>query len=181
MNEKSAPPPISGQPRAVVVRFPGVSESAGFVDQFEELFGVAYRASFAILGERGEAEDCAQDVLAKALVRWNRIEDHATPWIARAAANAAIDRWRKRSRSHPHEPRNGSDDPLASRRADLVRALQALPRRQREAVVLRHLLDLTERETATAMGCTTGTVKSATSRGLAALRIDLGPSWALED
>jgi DNA-directed RNA polymerase specialized sigma24 family protein len=47
--------------------------------------------------------------------------------------------------------------------------------------VLRHLLDLTERETATAMGCTTGTVKSATSRGLAALRIDLGPSWALED
>jgi DNA-directed RNA polymerase specialized sigma24 family protein len=143
MNEKSARGPILGdtwsgirdatspsivlpigQPSGVVVRFPGVSESAGFVDQFEELFGVAYRASFAILGERGEAEDCAQDVLAKALVRWNRIEDHATPWIARAAANAAIDRWRKRSRSHPSEPRNGSDDPLASRRADLVRALR---------------------------------------------------------
>ena len=40
------------------------------------------------------------------------------------------------------------------RRADLVRALRALPRRQREAVVLRHLLDLTERDTASAMGCT---------------------------
>jgi DNA-directed RNA polymerase specialized sigma24 family protein len=56
-----------------------VSESAGFVDQFEELFAVAYRASFAILGDRAEAEDCAQDVLAKALARWSRIEDRATP------------------------------------------------------------------------------------------------------
>ncbi len=171
----------TGQPRGVVVRFPGVSESAGFVDQFEELFAVAYRASFAILGERGEAEDCAQDALAKALARWGRIEDRATPWVARVATNAAIDRWRKRSRSHPHEPPDGSDDPLRLRRADLVRALRALPRRQREAVVLRHLLDLTERDTASAMGCTTGTVKSATSRGLAALRISLGPTWALED
>ena len=79
-----------------------MSESAGFVEQFEELFAVAYRASFAILGERGEAEDCAQDALAKALARWSRIEDHATPWVARVATNAAIDRWRKRSRSHPH-------------------------------------------------------------------------------
>jgi DNA-directed RNA polymerase specialized sigma24 family protein len=48
-------------------------------------------------------------------------------------------------------------------------------------VVLRHLLDLTERDTASAMGCTAGTVKSATSRGLAALRMSLGPTWALED
>ena len=165
----------------VVVRFPGVSESAGFVGQFEELFGIAYRASFAILGERSEAEDCAQDALAKALARWSRIEDHATPWVARVATNTAIDRWRKRSRSQPSEPPDGSGDPLAIRRADLVRALRALPRRQREAVVLRHLLDLTERETATAMGCSAGTVKSTTSRGLAALRINLGPSWALED
>ena len=46
--------------------------------------------------------------------------------------------------------------------------------------MLRHLLDLTERDTAIAMGCTTGTVKSATSRGLATLRIHLGPAWALE-
>jgi hypothetical protein len=52
-----------------------VSESTGFVDQFEELFAIAYRASFAILGERGEAEDCAQDALAKALARWSRFED----------------------------------------------------------------------------------------------------------
>ena len=120
-------------------------------------------------------------MLAKALARWSRVEDHATPWVARVATNAATDRWRKRSRSHPLDPPDSSGDPLTARRADLVRALRALPRRQREAVVLRHLLDLTEREAATAMGCTTGTVKSATSRGLAALRIDLGPTWALED
>ena len=60
-------------------------------------------------------------------------------------------------------------------------ALRALPRRQREAVVLRFLVDLTEHDTARAMGCTRGTVKSAAARGLARLRVALGPTWALEE
>jgi DNA-directed RNA polymerase specialized sigma24 family protein len=156
-----------------------VSESAGFVDQFEELFAVAYRASFAILGGRAEAEDCAQDVLANALARWRRIEDRATPWVARVATSTGggSDAGRIRtSRPIARATRSGCGG-----RADLVRALRALPRRQREAVVLRHLLDPTERDAASAMGRTTGTVKSATSRGLAALRTSLGPTWALED
>ena len=60
-------------------------------------------------------------------------------------------------------------------------ALSALPRRQREAVALRYLADLPEAETAGAMGCTVGTVKSTVARGLDRLRVELGPQWALED
>ena len=60
-------------------------------------------------------------------------------------------------------------------------ALRALPRRQREAVVLRFLVDLSEHDTAQAMGCALGTVKSAAARGLERLRQALGPTWALEE
>ena len=127
-----------------------------YVSQFDEMFAVAYRAAFAVLGDRGDAEDCAQDSLAKALVRWRRVHEHAIPWVARVSANAAIDRWRKRRRSTPvaapSAPRQERrHDPLAIQRNDLVRALRALPRRQRDAVVLRHLLDRSERDTASAL------------------------------
>lgn len=156
-----------------------------FVTRFDEMFGVAYRAAYAVLGDRADAEDCAQDTLAKALVKWRTVSRHAVPWTARVATNAAIDRWRKRQRAFvTDEPgaaadreRAGYATPpaqLIQQRDDLVRALRALPRRQREAVVLRHLLDLSEADTATALRCSVGTVKSATSRGLAQLRIHLG-------
>lgn len=155
-----------------------------YVTRFEEMFGVAYRAAYAVLGDRGDAEDCAQDTLAKALVRWRRVGQHPIPWTARVATNGAIDRWRKRDRSQlssrPDDEIVSGDGPslidpvqpltIIGQRNDLVRALRALPRRQREAVVLRHLLDLSEAETATALSCSAGTVKSATSRGLAKLR-----------
>jgi RNA polymerase sigma factor (sigma-70 family) len=154
-----------------------------YVSRFEEMFGVGYRAAYAVLGDRGDAEDVAQDTLAKALVRWKRVGRHAVPWTARVATNGAIDRWRKRERalitSRPDDVvRFGNSSltdpahPLAvmRQRDDLVRALRALPRRQREAVVMRHLLDFSEAETASALKCSIGTVKSATSRGLSKLR-----------
>jgi RNA polymerase sigma factor (sigma-70 family) len=55
-------------------------------------------------------------------------------------------------------------------REAVVHALQQLPRRQREAVVLRYYGDLSEAQTASAMGCSVGAVKSHTSRAMAALR-----------
>lgn len=158
-----------------------------FTVEFEELFRVSYRAAFAILGDREEAEDCAQEALARALVRWRRVEDHATPWVARVAANQALDRVRRRTRRRDrsfdetvHHPKTSPGDSLVTHRRDLVAALQTLPRRQRDAVVLRHIADLSEADAALAMGCSVGTVKSALSRGVAHLRTELGPSWALE-
>jgi RNA polymerase sigma-70 factor (sigma-E family) len=157
-----------------------------FSAEFGELFRVAYRAAYSVLGDRAEAEDCAQEALAGAFVRWNRIESYAVPWVARVAANQALDRTRRaaRRRHRPlderdHTPATGPDV-LAERRRDLVTALRSLPRRQRDAVVLRHLVDLSEADAAAGMGCSVGTVKSAVSRGIARLRDELGASWALE-
>ncbi len=148
------------------------------------MFSVGYRAAYAVLGDRGDAEDVAQDTLAKALVGWRRVGQHPLPWTARVATNGAIDRWRKRERA-PIAKHTDNDsigvgvrsltDPsypfsVVRQRDDLVRALRSLPRRQREAVVMRHLLDFSESETATALKCSVGSVKSATSRGLVRLR-----------
>lgn len=151
-----------------------------FVDRFAGLFSVAYRAAFAVLGDRAEAEDCAQDALARALDRWHRIDPAAAaPWVARVATNRAIDRWRRRERRVAARVAAAAPDAhVAALRADLVRALRALPSRQREAVVLRHICDLPERDVAVLMRCSTGTVKSTTARGLDRLRVVLGPGFS---
>ena len=152
----------------------------GFVDRFEELHGVAYRASFAVLGRRADAEDCAQEALARALVRWRTVAEYAPAWIARVSTNLAIDRARRAAKSSPIGDAPALD-PQSERRRDLVVALRTLPKRQREAVALRYLADMPEAQAASAMGCSIGTIKSATARGLARLRTELGPQWAWED
>jgi len=152
----------------------------GFVDRFDGLYAVGYRAGYAVLGRRADAEDCAQEAMARALARWDRVHEYAPAWVARVATNLALDRVRRLNRRL--DPVVGVvDDPVAIRRHDLVTALRALPKRQREAVVLRYLVDLSEAQTALAMGCATGTVKSAAARGLDHLRRALGPTWALEE
>lgn len=151
-----------------------------FVDRFEELYRVGYRAAYAILGDRHESEECAQEALARLLTRWPRVRTYAPPWVARVATNLALDRVRARRRAADHRPRPGepaAEAELSDRRRDLGIALAALPRRQREAVVLRYLVDLSERETATAMGCSVGTVKSTVARALERMRSELGPAW----
>jgi RNA polymerase sigma-70 factor (sigma-E family) len=171
-----------GQPFGQVGRYSGVTPPADFVERFRELFGVAYRSAFAILGNREDAEDCAQDALARLLDRWQRIgPDAAVPWVARVSQNAAIDRWRKQQRALNRLPARSPDSTARVQRTDLVRALRELPPRQREAVVLRHVCDLSEQQAASAMDCSIGTVKSATARGLERLRARLGPAWAWED
>jgi len=166
-----------------VHRAAGERAAPSFVERFGELYAVGYRAGYAVLGRRAEAEDCAQEAMARALARWRRVEDHATAWVARVATNLALDRVRavERQRRHAVASSEAVDDPVALRRHDLVRALRALPARQREAVVLRFIVDLSEHETARAMSCAVGTVKSSAARGLERLRAALGPGWALEE
>jgi RNA polymerase sigma factor (sigma-70 family) len=97
------------------------------------------------------------------------------------ASNGAIDRWRRRERQQRSTVKDARlIDSVESYRHDVVLALRALPRRQREAVALRYLCDLSEADTAAAMGCSTGAVKSATSRGLERLRRSLGSAFEME-
>lgn len=148
----------------------------GFEEQFPALLAVAYRVAYRVLGDRDEAQDIAGEALARAYARWSSVADHAEPWVATVAGRAAIDVIRRRTtarrflRAAAPEPSREEQPEL---RLDLQRALLALPVRQREVVVLRHLADRSEQETARALGLSPGTVKSHASRGLAALRAGL--------
>jgi RNA polymerase sigma-70 factor (sigma-E family) len=142
-----------------------------FEAAFDDLYRLAYRVAYRILGDQGDAEDVAQEALARAVIRWSRLEDRPEGWVTRVASNLAIDRFRKRRRPQP--PLTGPVgmvDPHLGERGDLVTALRRLPRRQREAVVLRYLGDLSEVQVALEMGCSVGSVKSHGARGLATLR-----------
>ena len=147
-----------------------------FDDRFAALSALAYQVAFRILGDRGDAQDVAQEALARAYARWGRVHGHAEPWVARVSANLAIGVWRRRGRDTAPE-RAASTDPekAALDRMALAGALADLPRRQRQVVVLRFLADRSEAAVAAELGCSVGAVKQHTHRALAALRRTLGP------
>jgi RNA polymerase sigma-70 factor (sigma-E family) len=164
--------------RVVVVDAPGATTEVGvtetFDDAFDALFRAAYRVAFRLLGEREDATDVAQEALARAAVRWGSLvrRGDPTPWVVRVAANVALDRLRHRRVAARHAVVPPSSTALPER-VDLQRALAALPKRQRDVVVLRYVADLPEADVARALGCSVGTVKTHASRGLAALRAAL--------
>jgi RNA polymerase sigma factor (sigma-70 family) len=147
-----------------------------FEEAFPRLYDDAYRVAFRLLGERSEAEDVAQEACARAYSRWSSVHDYAEPWCVRVAGNLALDVLRARTRAVKRKDRlirehttvvatSGSDE-----RLDLYAALHELPKRQREAVVLRYLGDQSEEQTAALLGLSVGSVKTHASRGLAKLR-----------
>ena len=132
------------------------------------------RVAYALCGDRDRAEDFAQDALLGLYRAWARLDGPPDAYVYRSIANARASWWQRRGR---HETtslvpdRAGLDESGASEdRVVLVQALTALPRRQRQVVVLRFVADLGVDETAAALGISAGTVKSQTHKGLAALR-----------
>lgn len=151
-----------------------------FDDDFDELAAVAYRTAFRILGSRAEAEEVAQETLTKALMRWRGIRSHARPWVCRVAANEAIGVLRKRRRVPAGADAAHVATDAAVDRLDLQRALLSLPRRQRQVMVLRYLLDMAESDVASELGMALGTVKAHAHRALVALRVAMRPEVDVE-
>jgi RNA polymerase sigma-70 factor (sigma-E family) len=134
------------------------------------------RLAVLLAGDRGQAEDLVQTALMKCYRHWARITRSGTPsaYVRRAIVTTHTS-WRRRLSSteqvmetvpehaDPHAASTEHDE-------ELRRALQVLPPRMRTAVVLRFYEDLSETQTAEALGCSVGTVKAATSRALAKLR-----------
>jgi RNA polymerase sigma-70 factor (sigma-E family) len=138
------------------------------------------RAAFLLTGSQQDAEDLVQDALVRVVGRWARVSaaDDPVAYADRMLVNAFLTGRRRRWHGEiPHaDPPDAIGDGGYERvdeRDRLRRALLALPARQRAAVVLRHYEQQSEAQTATVMGCSVGTVKSLTSRGLAALRTRL--------
>jgi RNA polymerase sigma-70 factor (sigma-E family) len=146
--------------------------------------GALLRTAYLLTGSRADAEDLLQTALAKTYLAWPRIADRGAldGYVRRVMVNTQTSRWRlRRVNETPTAdlPERAGVDPVAG--ADLHdalwRALATLPPRQRAAVVLRYYEDLTEVETADALGISIGTVKSTVSRALTSLRdraADLG-------
>jgi len=140
-----------------------------------------YRTAYLVVGDHHQAEDLAQDVLARVYVAWPRISGDPHGYAYRALANAVANQRRWRGR-HPERPLNAIEEgtELASwedgvlAHDEVVTALRSLPPRQRVVVVLRYYVDLTEAQTAQALNVSVGTVKSQHSRALAHLRELLG-------
>ncbi|KQV77603.1 RNA polymerase subunit sigma-24 [Nocardioides sp. Root122] len=139
--------------------------------------------AYSLCGDWHDADDLLQTALTKLYVAWPRVTRDGSPeaYIRRILVHVNIDDHRRRSRrvrtvpleSGPDRPGRAST-PTEDRSA-LVAALQALPEQQRKVVVLRHWLGLSVRETAAELQLSEGTVKSHSSRGLAALEVVLAP------
>jgi RNA polymerase sigma-70 factor (sigma-E family) len=136
------------------------------------------RLAVVMLGERPAAEDVVQDAFCALYRRWAYLSDpgNALSYLRSSILNGCRSELRRRIRNE-RRPSPVLTDASSAEVAALIGeehrevlvALRRLPRRQREALVLRFYLDLSEAETAASMGIRAGTVKSTTSRALGAL------------
>ena len=135
------------------------------------------RTAYLLTGNHASAEDLLQTALLKTYAHWHRVEDPAA--FTRRVLVTTQTSWLRRLSSteqptHDLPDRAAPETELYDERKDvMVKALATLPPRMRAAVVLRFYEDLSEAETARLMGCSVGTVKTQTSRGLARLREQL--------
>jgi RNA polymerase sigma factor (sigma-70 family) len=134
-----------------------------------------------VSGSRAAAEDAVQEGLLRAWERSERGEriDSLPAWVATVALNharSALRRLRseRRARARLEAEAVGHSRESSAERVDIVRALAALPRRQREVVVLRYYLGMSTKEVATVLTIDEGTAKSTLFRARATLADALG-------
>jgi RNA polymerase sigma factor (sigma-70 family) len=168
----------------------------GEVDAVDAVLAHAYRLAFrtaaAVLLHTGEAADVAQDVVLTAWRRRTRLRepDRLDAWLHRIAVREARRtlgrRTRQRALEQPLRPDVAADGrdhiERVAARDGARQALARLPERQRLALALRYVHDLSEREVADALGCGPGTAAALLSRARATLRTSPElASWALDD
>jgi RNA polymerase sigma-70 factor (ECF subfamily) len=170
-----------------------VRAQRGELDAYEELVRIhqtiAFRTAWVITRSDADAEEAVQDGFVKAHRALDRFREGAPfrPWLLAIVANEARNRVRSAGRrgklvlrvAEERRPDDAVPSPEAAlldseRRDELLAAIERLPEPAREAIACRYLLELSEEETAAALGCARGTVKSRVSRALERLRVELG-------
>jgi RNA polymerase sigma-70 factor (sigma-E family) len=153
---------------------------ATYVEYVASRQGYLRRIAYALCGDWHQAEDLLQTALTKLYVAWPRVhrDGREDAYARQILVRTNIDAHRRnRDRERPGldgiEAAAPDVTTAVTDRAELFEALQRLPQMQRKAVLLRHWLDLSVDDTAKELGIGTGTVKSHTSRGLAALQAAL--------
>lgn len=137
------------------------------------------RLAVVLTDDPETAQDVVHDVLLKAQASWASVSaaDHPHAYVRRMLVNHVVSWRRKWSRIEPRPDRD-LDRPLpdftadVERRDEILRRLAVLPAKQRAAVVLRYLEDLSDSDIAEALDCSVATVRVHVHRGLAALRVE---------
>jgi RNA polymerase sigma-70 factor (ECF subfamily) len=147
-----------------------VADTEGFEEFYTATVGRLLGAMYPVTGDLHEAEEIVQEAFARASTRWSRLRDYDVPeaWVRRVAMNLAADRGRRLQRQARALLRTGpppSVPPASVEAMALAEALRTLPMRQRQAIVLYHLIDLPVEEVAATLGTRSGTVKSLLARG----------------
>jgi RNA polymerase sigma-70 factor, ECF subfamily len=153
--------------------------SGSFEEFYTGTVGRLLGALFLVTGDLHEAEEVVQEAFARASLHWTRLRDYDLPeaWVRRVAMNLATDRARTLQRQTRALLRMGPPPQLPAVSVEtmaLVQALRTLPLRQRQAIVLHHLVDLPVEEVAQTLAVPSGTVKSLLARGRRALATKLG-------
>ena len=167
----------------MLARYPGVERKGA---EFAEFYAAAkddcLRVVLVSVGDRPLAEDLVAEAFTRAWISWRTVRAHPAPraWVVRTALNVHVSWWRRRRREvladgGPSVSAPAADPPAPVDEA-LVRAIRALPLRQREVIALRVFFDLDTETTARTLGVSPGTVGAHLHRALAALRAQL-PSF----
>ncbi len=185
------PSSVPARPRSKqgVSALPSPGAAAGNADEtvtalYNEQYRSLVRLSSMLVGDLGTAEEVVQDCfIGMHRAFWRlRDSDKALHYLRRSVVNRSRSVLRHRSVADRHQPAPKPDMPSAEQGAiarieqsAVISALRSLPLRQREALVLRYYLDLSEEQVALAMNISRGAVKAHTARGKLALRGVLGP------
>ncbi|MEU9184679.1 SigE family RNA polymerase sigma factor [Streptomyces sp. NPDC048484] len=157
----------------------GVEDGLGFDEFARSRQAQLRRTAYLLCGDWHLAEDLTQTALAKLYAVWRRVRRHEAPdaYARKVLFRTFVDetrrrRWWERPGAYDFDIVAPATDPAL--RVTLLDALRKVPARSRAVLVLRFWEDQSVEATAAALGCSVGTVKSQTSRGLATLRRVLG-------
>jgi RNA polymerase sigma-70 factor (sigma-E family) len=138
------------------------------------------RTAVLLAPGREGGEDLLQEALERIMGKWHKIDGDPEGYLRRIMYSRAVDGWRSRSRRPevlglPDDIAVADHSARMDLRLDLTQALASLTPRQRATIVARYWEQLSEAETAAALGCSVGAVKQAVARGLRALREAITP------
>lgn len=148
---------------------------AALADLHRDHYAELVRVACLLLDDRGASEEVVQDAFVRVHRVWARV-DQPLPYLRATVLNLARSRMRRRLVARRHaepeaRPAASAEEEhvVLMEHQEVLDALRSLPRRQRECLVLRYYLDLSEAEIAATLGISAGSVKSHAHRGVAAI------------
>lgn len=162
-----------------------LSSATGFTAFVREHTPALLRTAYLLTGNALSAEELVQDTFVRLYPKWDRVESADIPlaYVRRSMSNGFVNTRRRASRREyafadvPEHPDEYDGVAQLADRDEIWAGLSRLPDRQRAALVMRFFDDLSDDDTAAALGCRVGTVRSLVSRGLAALRDQMAQQY----